>query len=430
MPLEKTKDILIKSSIFLLIWSISWLCSGVKEGSMFAIAIASMMFLSCSLFINPQKIKSKRTFKIECVCLIGILLLATIQLLNNRSVFFQHQNYSYINSVNYITWLPSTILSEDAVIEYAAIISAIIAYLAGKVIFSNTKYVRFALKVLVLNTLFVALLGLYQVINGIKIPYGLFYTQANCFASFYLENAATSFIYLGEAAAITLFIWRPKVKSLIWLFIAIVEMCIMLKSDSRGSICVSILILLIGIAFLISLMQSKLKYIILFLYTSFIICLGSIFSEKMLSNDKILTDIHNRLQIQNNFHSLIKNSQLYGTGIASFKFEEVLQKKHELTHFDGKLVISGHLHNDILEFVLEFGFLGLAIAICFLACYIYNLARMKLIFSKRNMFLLCCIGIYLAHSCFDIFLHISSNLILLALILAIASSKLTFKKSL
>ena len=360
--------------------------------------------------------------------LCGVLVIALIQFFNYRGVFFQDTSFSFIAPSRHISWLPSTIICKNSILLLVTLSTSVASYIAASILFSRESIGVFALKFFAVNAFAFSLLGWYQIENNIEIPYGYFLTQSNSFSTMYYENAASTFVYMGIAAAIALFIRNLKRLNLVWIAAALIEFYILCKTDAKAGKIIAGGIILVGFAFmLLSIKSSKMRLSVILLLSLIVSVCFAMFLYSDIGCQALeigKTEIAKRFSVQADAFEVIKGREINGIGLGAYMYEElpIISKKAQLLL--KPLLINVHPHCDILEYAVEFGIVGMfflfVAAILFFLQLWYNRKALGIV----NAFIAVATFAMFAHSCIDIFLHLTSTLVLFSLALAWIKSPL------
>lgn len=416
----------------LLIASITWMVSGADVFSAAFISAAALAMLGAAISQPAQPLDNSKIFTAQVAALCGFLAVATLQFLNYRGVFFQETSYSFIMPSDYVKWLPNTIIRKNSILLLVALSASVASYIAASILFRKESAGIFALKFFAANAFAFALLGWYQIENNIEIPYGYFLTQSNSFSASYYENGATTFVYMGIAAAIALFLRNPKPLNAVWLAAALTEFLILRETDSKSGKIIAGAIILAGFAFMpLSIKSAKIRLAATLLMLSSISVCAAVFLYSDIgrhAREIGRTEIANRFSIQANAFEVIKNREMNGIGLGAYAYEElpVVSKNAQLTL--KPLVINGHPHCDILEYAVEFGISGMSLLLAAAILFLLQLWHRRKSLGIANTFIALATLAMFAHSCIDIFLHAASTMVLFSLALAWVKSPLEEKR--
>lgn len=417
-----------KICVLFLIASITWI---VPCGDIFFVSSvsASVLFMLGAAILRPvQPFCDSKIFTAQVMMLCGVLVIALIQFFNYRGVFFQDTSFSFIAPSRHISWLPSTIICKNSILLLVTLSTSVASYIAASMLFSRESIGVFALKFFAVNAFAFSLLGWYQIENNIEIPYGYFLTQSNSFSTMYYENAASTFVYMGIAAAIALFIRNPKRLNLVWIAAALIEFYILCKTDAKAGKMIAGGIILVGFAFmLLSIKSSKMRLSVILLLSLIVSVCFAMFLYSDIGCQALefgKAEIVKRFSVQADAFEVIKGREINGIGLGAYMYEElpIISKKAQLLL--KPLLINVHPHCDILEYAVEFGIVGMfflfVAAILFFLQLWYNRKALGIV----NAFIAVATFAMFAHSCIDIFLHLTSTLVLFSLALAWIKSPL------
>ncbi len=404
--------------VALLIVSITWFVSGMDVLSALVISVVSF-FMFFSVFIMSKKVLYTKIFTIQIGILTIVCIILFIQFLNYRGAFFQGTSYSFIKYNDYIKWLPNTTISEESIILFVAFISSILTYVSTSILFERKLIAIFALKFFAINAFLYILLGWYQNLNDIEIPYGYFLTQTQSFSAHYAENEAVAFAYMGIATTIALFLRKPSLPNSLWFFIAILEVYILMGTDARAGKIIAITILLVG-GFLSVLSVIKSKYVRVGMIILCLCVVPSVivynYSDKIRDFGIVVkTEINNRFAIQSNALKIVKNRELNGIGLGAYKYEEIQIVSKNVDFLKKRFLINGHPHCDFLEYTIELGIVGTVPLLGVIILYLFELYKRRRTLGIANFFLAFALMMIFLHSCIEVFLHMTSAMILFVL---------------
>ena len=417
-----------KICVLFLIASITWIvpCSDIFFVS--SVSASVLFMLGAAILLPVQPFYNSKVFTGQVMMLCGVLVIALIQFFNYRGVFFQDTSFSFIAPSRHISWLPSTIICKNSILLLVTLSTSVASYIAASILFSRESIGVFALKFFAVNAFAFSLLGWYQIENNIEIPYGYFLTQSNSFSTMYYENAASTFVYMGIAAAIALFIRNPKRLNLVWIVAALIEFYILCKTDAKAGKIIAGGIILVGFAFmLLSIKSSKMRLSVILLLSLIVSVCFAMFLYSDIGCQALefgKAEIVKRFSVQADAFEVIKGREINGIGLGAYMYEElpIISKKAQLLL--KPLLINVHPHCDILEYAVEFGIVGMfflfVAAILFFLQLWYNRKALGIV----NAFIAVATFAMFAHSCIDIFLHLTSTLVLFSLALAWIKSPL------
>lgn len=417
-----------KICVLFLIASITWIVPCGDAFFVSSVSASVLFMLGAAILLPVQPFYNSKVFTAQVMMLCGVLVIALIQFFNYRGVFFQDTSFSFIAPSRHISWLPSTIICKNSILLLVTLSTSVASYIAASILFSRESIGVFALKFFAVNAFAFSLLGWYQIENNIEIPYGYFLTQSNSFSTMYYENAASTFVYMGIAAAIALFIRNPKRLNLVWIVAALIEFYILCKTDAKAGKIIAGGIILVGFAFmLLSIKSSKMRLSVILLLSLIVSVCFAMFLYSDIGCQALefgKAEIAKRFSVQADAFEVIKGREINGIGLGAYMYEElpIVSKKAQLLL--KPLLINVHPHCDILEYAVEFGVVGtlflFVAAILFFLQLWYNRKALGIV----NAFIAVATFAMFAHSCIDIFLHLTSTLVLFSLALAWIKSPL------
>ena len=209
---------------------------------------------------------------------------------------------------------------------------------------------------------------------------------------------------------------------MIFLFFCSILMAVaLLLSGSRGGIiAIGISMGMISILFFTKKRYRSYGYMVICLLIVGAIYASNIGISATLDKFEQTEGLHRRLYTSKTMVPMLLEYPVSGVGWGNFKY---LYKRHVATDYDG-ISSSGYLHNDWLEAGIETGFLG---GVLIVAGYLVFTIKLVRIWRRRRdsyaigvgagvLTAMAAIG---AHSIFDLNMHIPSNPLTLAAVLAI-----------
>lgn len=417
-----------KICVLFLIASITWIVPCGDAFFVSSVSASVLFMLGAAILLPVQPFYNSKVFTAQVMMLCGVLVIALIQFFNYRGVFFQDTSFSFIAPSRHISWLPSTIICKNSILLLVTLSTSVASYIAASILFSRESIGVFALKFFAVNAFAFSLLGWYQIENNIEIPYGYFLTQSNSFSTMYYENAASTFVYMGIAAAIALFIRNPKRLNLVWIVAALIEFYILCKTDARAGKIIAGGIILVGFAFmLLSIKSSKMRLSVILLLSLIVSVCFAMFLYSDIGCQALefgKAEIVKRFSVQADAFEVIKGREINGIGLGAYMYEElpIISKKAQLLL--KPLLINVHPHCDILEYAVEFGIVGMFFLFVAAILFFLQLWYNRKVLGIVNAFIAVATFAMFAHSCIDIFLHLTSTLVLFSLALAWIKSPL------
>ncbi len=445
MVLSKTSEFLMQFLVIIQIVFMTWACSGTNVEFMFPMFLVSVLMFIISTFLCDN---SDVAFEkiLRCVLYVSIII-CTIQYFNPYMERINGERFIKFVKLPYIEWLPKSVKSEfyigNPMRMLAELVTVFTSSLAFLHTFKNKNFFLFALAFFVFNTTAMGVLGVWQKFEEIPIMYGLFYATTEFFGSFFMANAAGAFLNIGLAVSLSLFICAVKANgwkclfSLSFLLSGLLCSYASYISESTGAFVFTILTWIISFTgiILLTLWQNTPHRLVIFCcvvllaITSFAIWRTNLTYDEYIQDivEKKHSSILGRLKMYELSFDIIKENPLFGTGGASCQY--VLSSQMVNTakiKKGGMFVTEYHAHSDILEYIIDFGLIGLiAIVICFVSWF---MLYFKYNISYESIPLFVGILLSIIHSCFDMNLHILSSMLAFSLIVCASLSFNTTKE--
>ncbi len=434
--------LLLLSSILILL--ITWGCSGTRQEYMFP------MFATSSLMFFIYAFSTKKTNLLEKTLSISIYLLTLICLIQYYNPFLEkciEEDFSYFKHLDYYKWLPKSIKAEfndgnpmRSLIELSIVLSSAIVFLH---LFKNKKYLIYITIFFAINVALMGLFGIWQQENNIPIMYNRFYAYSVFWGSFYLSNAAGAFLNLGVATNIAIFFFLCKKKlsykflSILFVLLAIICSYSAYRTDSHATILLLLLTWIGSILIAIFTLFNWKKLLILIgiivvISTISFSCYNTVITQKIttiysttLDNSKdIKLSLNGRIEIYKHSKDIIKNNLIYGTGGYSCQHILTLSMLKNQNLKNKEAISVQHAHSDIIEYIMDFGIIGMLIIILCVGIWIKEFISLKPTLESFVLFL--GIGISALHSCIDMNLHIISTMVAFILV---ATASIGFERN-
>lgn len=365
MPIESTNkyDSFLYTFASMIILSLAtWLCSGVRIEHLSIIYLSIVFFFFLGLFSKDAIIpKGNPLF----YCFLILTFLTIIQYLNPSVVVERNELYSsQIRRIDYIKFLPHSIKS--SIYEDNALVSILrlISYTVVIWIFTNTfRSTRNRNFLPIFFSVSVALLGIVALIQqyyGLNSIYGIFFSKSKIYGSFFLENAAGTFLGIGLIITIaTLIKSRTKPISILLIFCLIATSTAMILNPSLGSKIEFLSILSIAIIIFLLRKKSPLRFILL---SILLISIPLLFFYYLKTNTyytqtllQIFSDsIISRLKLYKISISIFLENPILGIGGGGFKYAVL----PILSTHNGIISSPEHAHCDIIELFINHGAIG------------------------------------------------------------------------
>ncbi len=303
---------------------------------------------------------------------VGILVvLGACQFFNPKSVIDDF-TFDAEPCASHLAWLPGSI---DAKTSGWVLLHLLALLLGGLFILdglSRSRVRRFLFRIVALAGLLIALVGIYQktvgtdtMLWGVRLPH-----EGNFFAAFRYHGNAASFLNLSWPAALAVWI-RSRTRQPGSL-IASIDLCVFLiifgalfvNSSKAGILIGPAGLILAGWLFRRQLTVATTSGAGKLVMAGFLLLLGSIvvlpgLGFKLSKWHELLTDgqtLHGRLDAYRACLLAIKDTGLYGTGAGTFHYAFPPYKDQ----IEGLQGYWYHAHQDWLQTIIEWGWLGFA----------------------------------------------------------------------
>jgi|GEM_PF-2447797 len=436
----------------------TWLISGMTSNSLFVMtALASCAFLCVLMhyFFNGFN-GGRNIFKNAFFwCGLALLILTGVQALNPSARMVQYNGYYSIVPLDYIRFLPSSYADDfengNALWSLVVIFCVLMFSSSAYVVFDRPVYAKVAMFFFGLNCALMSAFGLWQNFSGIKAVYGLYISEGDFFGTFFLSNAATAFLNLGLACLLALAFELYAKRFYIGKLAYYTSACVIgsgtvaifagvLFSKSRGGMVISLLIfavagfvavgkfiyarfgtrVVVGVIIFLSLSAGATAW-----FGSGYV-LSKILHQPTFSHE-FEKSFDSRLGINTVTISIIKESPfLWGSGAGSYKFVSIKKFVAGQNDKAGAMVSFSHAHNDLFEYVVEYGLAGILLIFIGGAQLLYMSFASGL--SSSKFVLLGGGALIFLHSCFDIHMHITSTIGAFALIAVLCTCPLRLKR--
>ncbi len=415
---------------------ISWLCSGTRPEFLAPmVVVAALMFLCASFSKDKPDTPLFKTLSIS-LCVVAVMSL--IAYFNPFYELVRGERFTSFQSLKYFSFLPTSISAGfndgNALRALAEIASAIATCLSCMILFKNRKKMVITLAFFAFNVAAMGIYGIWQKLEGIPTLYNTFHTASGFFGSFFLSNAAGAYFNLGLATSIALAFLCDKSTTfgkfgiVASIACAIACICASYYSESNGAILLSIATIIATPIVLIwraILERFGMRWATTFSagIIAILLCIGTIFTphiERTLTPDNknqgtVAISVIPRLKLYKIAQDVIAEHPVFGCGGWSSQYLMSLKMAKNASK-DKMAYSTQHIHCDILEYIAEFGIIGAIAIFASLAMWIADFIRSRPTSARTILMLGCAISI--AHSCFDMNLHIPSTMIAMAIICA------------
>jgi len=340
---------------------------------------------------------------------LALLFYIVIQGLNPAWRYLRSTNSWWLEPVAHFAWLPSGIAAPfaqsspwSALVIYASLWLLVCSVWVG---FTRRRSYRLLFTVLVANAFLLALLGVLQQLTDAKRIFWSYLPSNPTFvSSFIYRNHAGPYLNLMVALAVGLGFWHYQRSqrrleklstAIVVAFLAVFVAIMVVFSYSRGSIGVLLAFTLFVMGALVMkrffapaiASRKRMDLLILILvFSGFLgICLVSVRAEKVwqrfaqIANDPVGTTGFRSLARQASA-DMLHDRWLLGWGAGCFRYGFPLYaQKYPAIYKSGNnnLRFFEHAHDDLLEFPIEFGLVGLIPLAIALGCGVWQLIRRR-----------------------------------------------------
>jgi hypothetical protein len=340
---------------------------------------------------------------------LAMLLYIAIQGLNPAWSYARNADSWWLVPVAHLAWLPSGVQAPfaqsnpwSALVVFGSLWLLVCSVWVG---LTRRRSYRLLFTALVANGFLLALLGVLQQLTDTKRIFWAYLPSNGSFiASFIYRNHAGPYLNLMVALAVGLGFWHyqrsqrqlEKLNSAVIIsFLAVFVSIMVVFSYSRASIGVLLAFTLFIACSLVARRyferahSSRYRtnlFILIAVFTGFLgICLVSLRAERVWQRfAMIATEPAGSIGIRNvareASNEMLRDHWMLGWGAGCFRYGFPLyaQKHPEIYHSSsGKLMFWEHAHDDLLEFPIEFGVVGLIPPIYALGCAAWQLSRRR-----------------------------------------------------
>ena len=423
---------------------ITWFCSGT-----WAIALAPMVVVSALMLLTMSFVERRKPsllFKVLNYVLVVVAFICVVGYFNPFCEHINCERFSFFKNIDYFCFLPTSIRSEfedgNALRSLAEIASLISITMSMIVLSDNRKYLYWCIAFFSVNVALMSIYGIYQIQIGNTVMYGLFYSSQKIFGSFFLQNAASTFLLLGfvsSVASLLIFYGRKWYNLLLVLLFAACACSCFLGAFFADSVAGRFLMIatFVAIPFALIFRFLLVRYSATFVLVGSIafafligLCCSFYFFSKydisQIESGSFLKDKYQqssfvgRIQLYKISTNLALKRPFWGSGglSAGALMSKELAKESANTRKSLATSVQ-HSHCDVLEFFIEFGVVGvLAILMCLFA-WLYDFKERRPS-RAASILLFGCLGA-IAHSMVDMPLHIYSSAAGFALVVAFSA---------
>ena len=424
-----------RTFILLQIFLATWLGSGTRTEflmPMFFTAVGVFAFTYLSGAMKAENAYCKALL----VAVIYFILVCAIQYLNPFSEYIEGERFSIVKSLRYITWLPTSVIGSfgegNSMRSLAILLSSFLTTISACILFRSTRFAFAALAWFVFNVSAMGLWAVYQKYVQMPAVYGFLYTDSGYYGSFFLSNAAGTFLNMGISAAFVLMVVSCKIDSRFKFFYilfsvisAVVCTVASLYSESRAA---QILCFAIWGVFAISIYYKVIMHFdstvvgktVFFVTTTIIIVVvAAVAMDFYYSKGKFRKDISDssfgRVEMYKRIYPQIYEHPIWGNGGECSRYVLPKVVLNFPNGIDGIPRKPDRPHSDIIEYILDYGIVG---GIIFAYC---GVALGYVIFKYRrrlgicNLYILAGVGACFSNGVFDMEMHIPSVMLIFGL---------------
>lgn len=440
-PNRKTERAIVYF-LLLQIVAISWLYSGTSVEflfPMFALSIGGYVCYAKAQTTTYPPLDNTLNF-----VLFLLLAITIVQFLNPSYQLIVAERYTFLKKLDSIAWLPSSVKTEyydgNVISALLAISSTLCVFITSLFIFNFPKITKLFIFWFVLNATAMGIVGCVQKYLKIPIIYNSYYSTSDFFGSFPLSNAAGAFLNLAVAASLSIVAFKTKSRKKKLINVLLGTICSIIlsfsvcKSGSNMAILLNVAFWIITLLYIVykTTLATCNKTVCIYIVPVLIGIIGvaaflvpvkvgtiQITDEinKALKERSINESVNSRLNYYKISYSLIKQQAIFGYGGNSCKYllSSELQKNRNKTKTTQPVSVQ-HAHSDIIEYVVEYGAIGLVAILSILASWFYTLTKNRI--NTPQFFLFLGVVLCLSHSIVDMHLHIPSTMIALAIMMA------------
>lgn len=431
--------------LFICAFVAAWGTSGTLGWSLLLmLSVASFAFIFSVCDASTLPLLSKGSLRENPFFVSGLILIAInlIQVLNPYAKVVEFYGYQTVQFLEYVKFLPSGIVRDWGLRDSFFVLLQLaatwyVAMSSWKLLREDSMFARRFIKFLAINGTLIAVLGVAQEFTNAKGIYWLIPTNSHFYSTFCLRSIAGDFIFGSFLCCVSWSISnfnRCKYFQLVFsLICALVCMVSCSLSKSNGAVGVLIITIVAMLLFALWRVARKSSYRTIlcvgfislcfvscgFLYTNF----GVQMREQIILRIKsVNSSLSPRLDLFENSLKVFESSPILGIGSGAYGVRsEILSPQRE---YRGQYkIFLNSAHNDLLEYLCEYGFFALASIVLFFIIWLRGLLRAT--WSIHNsVFLWGCV-MYILHSMFDMPLHTPSTMF--AFVFFISLSTVNFR---
>ncbi len=429
---------LCKALMLLQIFIITWGCSGTSPEflmTMLPIPVAVFALLS---FAGETK-KASAYERLLVFAALGVCLVGFVQWFNPYGVMVVDERFTYLKSVESVGWLPSSIMNSfeggNALSAMAPLFAALLTAINAMLLFRDARFAKLSAACFAGNITLMALFAVCQKMSNTPILYNTYFSTGQFFGSFFYSNAACTFINMGLAANLAIFLhfWtsergNPRMASFLFLLFGILCTGACAYSGSNGGLLLSFVCWALFVAYCVFVfafsgeMRRGLALLMVFAAAALSALFYFSFGKDIAKSEKLMEKSSiSRLVLYKIGAELVRERPVYGYGGDSagyFLSQKMMSQRQAEQMFNS----TRRAHSDYLDYVLEYGALGAAgMLVLFFAWLGGFFARLKGLTPSNGFFMLGAL-LCMAHGVFDFPLHIPSVIFAFAFVSSLALS--------
>lgn len=416
-----------QAAFLILILETAWLGSGTRAYFFMPMFVGAFASLALAYFSLDKS--ARADFLKFPILLTGtaFAVLGIIQYLNAKGAVVYAENFSYVADKKFIKYLPTSIMDAfsngNSIFASAKVFAAAMAATSAYFLFRNKKFRNAAMIFLAANMALVALYAIIQKSLGIKPMFGVFYSDSDIYGTFFLSNACGAFLCLGTALWLALSVRSAKNGN--------IPLCILSASASALCFASTLYSESYGAAVSAGLLAASIPSIWIFKKWGMTAGLVSTATAALaiaacayaaiphIPSDlkgKMEESAASRCQFYKTTLDGIKGNLVYGVGGGSFGRTIGMASIKKQSGKSGSYKLVAHAHNDILNYLAEYGLLGALAAMPTLLFFAKKMRRNLKKFDLGSWIAISGLAISVLHSSIDQHLSIPSTMIAFAII--------------
>lgn len=416
-----------QAAFLILIFEAAWFGSGTRAYffmPMFVCAFASLAFAYFALN------KTDRTDFTKFPILFtgtAFAALGIIQYLNAKGAVVYAENFSYIAGEKSVRLLPTSIKDAfsngNSIYAAAKIFAAAMAATSAYFLFRNGKFRKTAMLFLAANIALVALYAIMQKYGGIKPMFGIFYSDSDIYGTFFLSNACGAFLCMGMTVWLALSARYAKSGNValcsLSIFAAAVCFASTIYSESYGATVSAGLLAASILPIWIFKRRGKAAGFAALASAAIALSACAYAAMPHIPSDlkgKMEESAASRCHFYKTTLGGMGENPVYGVGGGSFGRTIGMASIKSQSGKNGSYKLVAHAHSDILNYLAEYGLLGVLLAMPTLFFFAKKARRNFKNFDSGNWIAISGLALSALHSAIDQHLSIPSTMIASAII--------------